>query len=67
MMRLKVDENLCSGHGRCAKFAPNVFALDEAGFNIAVGEVVEVPEGEEENAIKGMKACPERAISGVDG
>ena len=64
-MRLKVDENLCSGHGRCAKFAPNVFTLDEAGFNSAVGEVVDVPAGEEDSASKGMRACPERAISEV--
>lgn len=64
-MQLKVDEMLCSGHGRCARFAPAVFSLDEAGFNMAVGGVVDVPPGEEENATKAMKACPERAISKV--
>lgn len=64
-MQLKVDESLCSGHGRCAKFAPAVFSLDDAGFNIAVGQVVDVPAGEEDNASKGMRACPERAISKV--
>ena len=62
-MQLKVYEMLCSGHGRCAKFAPAVFSLDEAGFNTAVGRVVDVPPGEEDNATKAMKACPERAIS----
>ena len=64
-MQLKVDEMLCSGHGRCAKFAPAVFTLDDAGFNTAVGQVIDVPPGEEDNATKAMKACPERAISKV--
>ena len=62
-MQLKVDGALCSGHGRCARFAPAVFTLDDAGFNTAAGETVDVPPGEEDNAAKAMRACPERAIS----
>ena len=65
-MRLKVDDMLCTGHGRCAKFAPDVFTLDEAGFNTAVGQTVAVPAGLEDDATKAMKACPERAISLAD-
>lgn len=65
-MKLKVDESLCSGHGRCWKFAPAVFSLDDAGFNTAVGQVVDVPPEEKENAGKAVRACPERAISQVE-
>lgn len=65
-MKLKVDENLCTGQGRCAKFAPSVFSLDESGFNIAVGQVVDVPEQAIEEAVKATRACPERAISEVE-
>lgn len=66
-MRLKVDEDLCTGHGRCAKFAPEIFTLDEAGFNVAIGQIVEVSEDDRPVATRGMKACPERAIAEVDG
>ncbi len=65
-MRMKVDGALCSGHSRCWKYAPAVFALDDQGYNLAVGGQVEVPAGEEKAAEMGMKACPERAISIAD-
>jgi ferredoxin len=65
-MRLKVDGILCSGHSRCWKYAPNVFELDDHGFNLDKGGEVEVPPGEEKAALLGMKACPERAISLAD-
>ena len=64
-MKLKVDETLCSGHGRCARYAPAVFPLDDSGFNAAMGQGVTVPVAEEANARNGMRACPERAISMV--
>jgi len=66
-MRMKIDETLCSGHGRCAKFAPNVYTLDDSGYNADVGQVIAVPTSEEDNATKGRKACPERAITEVEG
>ena len=28
-MKMKIDEELCTGHGRCAHYAPKVFRLDE--------------------------------------
>lgn len=65
-MRMRVDGVLCSGHGRCWKYAPDVFALDDQGFNAAAGDEVDVPSDHEKAAAMGMKACPERAISLVD-
>lgn len=65
-MRMKVDEELCTGHGRCAHFAPNVFRLDDDGYNADRGGVVEIPAGEEKAATMGMKSCPERAIAIVE-
>lgn len=61
-MRVKIDGEHCTGHGRCAKYAPNVFTLDDDGYNVDRGSVIEVPAGEEENARRGMKSCPEQAI-----
>jgi ferredoxin len=63
-MKVHIDEEKCSGHGRCAKFAPNVFRLDdEDGYNSDRGKTIAVPAGEEANARLGIKSCPERAIS----
>tara|TARA_R110001606_G_C15327261_1_gene645180 strand:+ start:372 stop:575 length:204 start_codon:yes stop_codon:yes gene_type:complete len=66
-MKLHIDEVTCTGHGRCAKYAPNVFLLDDAdGYNAQRGQTIEVPAGEEANALLGMKSCPERAITVVE-
>jgi ferredoxin len=66
-MRVHIDGETCTGHGRCAKYAPNVFKLDDIdGYNTDRGTTISVPEGEEKNAVMGMKACPERAITIVD-
>ena len=62
-MKMKIDEELCTGHGRCAHFAPNVFRLDDDGYNADRGGTVEIAPGEERNATMGMKSCPERALS----
>jgi len=63
---MKIDGDLCSGHGRCAKYAPNVFRLDDDGYNADRGSIIEVPAGEEQDAELGMKSCPERAIVQVE-
>ena len=65
-MRVKIDGEHCTGHGRCAKYAPNVFKLDDDGCNVDRGSMIEVPTGEEENARRGMKSCPEQAITLVE-
>jgi ferredoxin len=66
-MKVHIDDEKCSGHGRCAKFAPNVFRLDdEDGYNSDRGKTITVPAGEEANARLGTKSCPERAIAIVE-
>ena len=64
-MRVRVDEARCSGHARCNATAPDVFPLDESGFNASRGSEVEVPGGLEEQAMTGLRNCPERAITVV--
>jgi len=65
-MKMKIDEVLCTGHGRCAKYAPNVFVLDDDGYNAQRGAVIDVPAAEEDRARLGMKSCPERAITLIE-
>ena len=60
-MRILVDQAKCCGHARCADRAPDLFELDDLGY-IAISEL-EVPEGREDQARAGARACPERAIT----
>ena len=65
-MRIRVDERLCTGHARCHVEAPEVFDIDDAGFNTMVGRETECPPGLEEQARRGAAICPERAITLTD-
>lgn len=62
-MKIKIDQDLCSGHGRCFVVAPEFYELDDNGYNAKRGQTVEVPKGMEEAARLGAEKCPERAIS----
>ena len=57
-----MDEALCSGRGQCAVAAPDVFALDDDGFNRDTGASVAVAPGHEQAAENGAGVCPEQAI-----
>jgi len=63
-MRIIVDHDVCTGHGRCAAVAPSVYSLDDAGFS-AITETDVAPE-HEAAARTGANNCPERAITIVD-
>jgi ferredoxin len=60
-MRIKVDEDLCTGHGRCYALAPDVYAPDDRGHCLILAE--EVPPELEAAARAGEANCPERAIT----
>jgi ferredoxin len=60
-MKVKVDIENCVGHARCAAVAPDVFVLDDDGFNVTPEQ--EVDPSLEEQARRGARACPERVIT----
>lgn len=60
-MKVKVDIENCAGHARCAAVAPDVFVLDDDGFNVTPEQ--EVDPSLEEQARRGARACPERVIT----
>jgi ferredoxin len=63
-MRVKVDLNVCQGHGVCHMSAPDVFELAaEDGHSIVIADPV--PAELESDAQLGVDSCPERAISAV--
>ena len=66
-MKAKIDDKLCSGHGRCFVLAPEVYELDDEGYNAARGSVIEVDPEHEDAARLGAENCPEAAISLIEG
>ena len=59
-MRLVLDVDACTGHGRCYALAPDLFDADDEGH--CVLRVSEVPAGAEERARAGVVNCPETAL-----
>lgn len=60
-MRIKIDAEKCQGNARCWTWAPKLFELNDEGY-LDPGDV-DVPPGEEENARRAVKSCPERALT----
>ena len=61
MVKVRVDADLCVGHGRCYVLAPDVFGADEFGHCIVLEEQVGDPL--ETQARMGAENCPEQAIT----
>jgi ferredoxin len=64
MRTVVIDENLCTGHGRCYSLAPSVFEPDERGQGLVT--VSELDAELEEAAQVAVANCPERAIRIVE-
>jgi ferredoxin len=62
-MKAKIDEKLCSGHGRCNALAPEVYELDDDGYNGLRGRIFDVGPEDEDAARLGAESCPELAIT----
>jgi ferredoxin len=60
-MKMVVQVDRCCGHARCATVAADIYVLNDIGYLDT--PLIEVPEGEEALAQRGMRACPERCIS----
>ena len=60
-MKVRVDEELCQGHGRCYAVAPTLFEPDDLGNGQVLGDGV-VPEGMEAKARLAAANCPESAV-----
>jgi ferredoxin len=60
-MRVRVDFDLCQGHGACKSEAPAVFGVDEREHLVIVLQE-EPPEAERENVKRAVKYCPTFAL-----
>ena len=59
-MKVRVDLEVCVGHGRCYELAPEIFDEDERGHCKLKFE--RVPAEYEAQAQRGAANCPEHAI-----
>jgi ferredoxin len=63
-MRIRIDADKCSGHGRCYDVAPKLFTDDEYGYGQVIVDQI-APE-QMAQAQAAVDCCPERAIELVD-
>lgn len=64
-MEIKLDEDRCSGHGRCYTLAPSLFDADEQGHAVVLvaGSLSGAQLDEARTAVLN---CPEQAIDLVE-
>jgi ferredoxin len=60
-VRIVLDSELCTGHGRCYTLAPELFDTDDEGHSVVLHP--DVPEGLEDQAWLAAQNCPERCIT----
>lgn len=65
-MKVKIDAELCTGHGRCWVVAKEFYQLDDNGYNAERGKTLDVPTRLEAAARLGADKCPERAITIIE-
>jgi len=63
-MRIRADSAACAGHARCNQVAPGLYELDDNGY-IATSGFTVGPD-QEQLAMRGARACPERVIHILD-
>ncbi len=60
-MRIVLDEEACTGHGRCYTLVPELFDADDRGHCLILN--AEVSGDDEQKARNAVDNCPERALS----
>jgi ferredoxin len=60
-VRLRLEVETCTGHGRCYALAPSVFDADDLGHCVILDE--QVPPEREAEARTAVANCPETALT----
>ncbi len=63
-MKIRLDQERCTGHGRCYTLAPEVFDEDERGHCVVT--LADVPDTLREKARRGVEGCPEYALEAIE-
>jgi AcrR family transcriptional regulator/ferredoxin len=64
-VKVRINPELCQGHGRCYDLAPALFGEDDEGYGQVLGDGV-VPPDRQDQARLAVANCPERAIDLVE-
>jgi ferredoxin len=62
-VKIRVDANLCTGHGRCYSLAPDLLSFDDEGYVTIRGTAIEVPPDQVGAAREAASSCPEGAVT----
>jgi ferredoxin len=65
-VKIRVDADKCTGHGRCYTVAPELLSYDDDGFVTIRGMAIEVPPDQSNAAREAVDSCPEGAITHED-
>jgi ferredoxin len=65
-MKLLIDNEVCQGHGRCYRIAPDVLGDDDEGYVTPRGVPIEFPADRRALAEEVVGTCPEQAITLID-
>jgi ferredoxin len=61
-VKISIDFDKCTGHGRCYTLSPSLFIDDERGYGQAKGDGTVASE-QLEDAKRAVHSCPEHAIT----
>jgi ferredoxin len=61
-MRVVIDHDRCTGHGRCYALAPELVTDDDSGYGQVIGDGTVSPD-QVAAADRAVAGCPERAIT----
>jgi ferredoxin len=62
-VKISIDGDQCTGHGRCYRLAPDLLDYDDEGYVSIRGQAVDVPADQVEFAEEAEGTCPEGAIT----
>ena len=60
-MKIVLDIDRCTGHGRCYTMAPDLFDCDDRGYSVQL--TTDVTEATEAQARLAVESCPENCLS----
>ena len=61
-MKIRIDPDVCEGHGRCWETAPDLVADDDDGRGVVRDPGHDIPARFEAQAHAAARVCPERAV-----
>jgi ferredoxin len=62
-VKIVIDAERCTGHGRCYSLVPELFDSDEQGHSVLLAPDVDIAADQQRQAQVAVDNCPEDAIS----